>query len=78
MSFFLFVKEFLITNWGFLFNEISTLPTYSPINPTEIRIAPENIVTATNIEAKPKGKVLSVNLSIKKNYCQNKTYKRQR
>ena len=62
----MFVKEFLITNWGFLFDEISTLPTYSPTNPTEIRIAQENIVTATNIEAKPEGKVSSVNLSTKK------------
>ena len=62
--FFLFVKESLIINWGFLFNEINILPTYSPISPTDIRITPENIVTATNIAAEPVGKVLLMNLFI--------------
>ena len=38
---------------------------YSPITPKAIRIAPEKTVTATNIEAKPDGTVLSTILSTK-------------
>ena len=55
-----------MTNWGFLFKEINILPTYSPINPTDIRITPENIVTATNIAADPVGKILLTTLFITK------------
>ena len=45
-----------------MFNEINILPTYSPITPTEIRITPENIVTATNIAVVPVGKISLTNL----------------
>ena len=48
-----------------MFKEINILPTYSPINPKAIRIAPENIVTETKIDATPEGTLSSTILSIK-------------